>query len=251
MCAFFYFLRDTCRALCKCEVRGDLTGHVHHPTVAHSQDLIGLAEQATGTDAVCVVSWELLFAGRAAVPPGLGQVGQLSTQRFIRPQSKPAGVSSCREHNNSVLCDEEDLPSAPDMKQRSGSPERHRSPAGGCREARPDCGSELGCRPPGTSHLQDETVHGQGALYKGRVQGDFRWLPHLTAWTQFEANRKLYFSHVLKIAQYGLILCDNYNASTNLRQCILFRNFPLQITFFTLLECSQKMHYLQYMTQRN
>lgn len=56
--------------------------------------------------------------------------------------------------------DEEDLPSAPDRKQRSGSPERRRSPAGGCRAARPDCGSGLGCRPPGTSRLQDETVRG-------------------------------------------------------------------------------------------
>lgn len=95
-------------------------------------------------------------------------------------------------------CDEEDLPSAPDMKQRSGSPERRRSPAGGCREARPDCGSELGCRPRGTSHLQDETEHGHGALCKGRVQGDFRQLPHLTAWSQFEANDKPYFSCVRK-----------------------------------------------------
>ncbi len=66
----------------------DLTRHVHHPAVTHSQDLVGLAEEATGTDAVRVVSWELLLAGGAAVPPGLGQVGQLSTQRFIRPQSE-------------------------------------------------------------------------------------------------------------------------------------------------------------------
>ena len=146
--------------------RGDLTRHVHHPTVTHSQDLMGLAEQATGTDAVCVVSWELLFAGRAAVPPGLGQVGQLSTERFIRPRSKPAGVSGCREHSNSGSRDEEDLPSAPDMKQRSGSQGRRQSPAGGCKGARPDCGSELGCRPPGTSHLQDEMV--DAASYEGK-----------------------------------------------------------------------------------
>lgn len=63
-------------------MRGGLTGHVHHPTVAQSQDLIGLAEQAAGTDAVCVVSGELLFAGGAAVPPGLGQVGQLNTEIY-------------------------------------------------------------------------------------------------------------------------------------------------------------------------
>lgn len=186
--------------LCKCEVGGDLTGHVHHPAAAHSQDLIGLAEQATGTDAVCVVSWELLFAGGAAVPPGLRQVGQLSTQRFIRPQSEPPGANGCRENSNLVggvgmCCDEEDLPSAPDMKQRSGNPERRRSPAGGCREARPDCGSEPGCRPPGMSHLQDETEREQGELQK-RVQGNFRWLLHLTAWAQFDANCKPYFSHV-------------------------------------------------------
>lgn len=59
---------------------------MHHPAVANSQDLVGLTEQTAGADAVCVVSWELLFAGGAAVPPGLGQVSQLSTQRFIRPQ---------------------------------------------------------------------------------------------------------------------------------------------------------------------
>ena len=94
------------------------------------------------------------------------------------------------------ICDEEDLPSAPDMKQRSGIPERRRSPAGGCREARPDCGSELGCRPPGTSRLQDETEQEHGALCKGRVQGNFRWLPRLTAWTQFDANYKTYFCQV-------------------------------------------------------
>lgn len=145
---------------------GDLTRHMHHPAVAHSEDLVGLAEQATGTDAVCVISGEFLLAGGAAVPPGLGQVGQLSTQRFIRSQSEPPGAKVCRQNSNVVegRCDEEDLPSAPDMKQRSGSPERRQSPAGGCREARLDCGSELGCRPPGTSHLWDETEHECGPL---------------------------------------------------------------------------------------
>ena len=63
-----------------------------------------------------------------------------------------------------MYCDEEHLPSAPDMKQRSGSPERHQNPAGGCREARLDCGSEHGSQPPGTSHLQDETEQEHGAL---------------------------------------------------------------------------------------
>lgn len=147
---------------------------MHHSALADSQDLVGLAEQAAGTDAVCVVSRELLFAGGAAVPPGLGQVGQLSTQRFIiRPQSEVSvlggvgGIGGCY--------DEEDLPSAPDMKQRSGSPERHRSPAGGCTEARPDCGSELGYRPQGTSHLQNEAERRHEA-YKGRVQGNFSCL---------------------------------------------------------------------------
>lgn len=66
----------------------DLTGHVHHPTAAHSQDLVGLAEQPAGADAVSVVPGELLLAAGAAVPPGLGQVGQLSTQRFMRPPER-------------------------------------------------------------------------------------------------------------------------------------------------------------------
>lgn len=51
---------------------------MNHSALAHPQDLVGLAEQATGADAVRVVSGELLLAGGAAVPPGLGQVGQLS-----------------------------------------------------------------------------------------------------------------------------------------------------------------------------
>lgn len=66
----------------------DLTRHVYHPTLAYPQDLIGLTEQATGADAVRVISWELLFAGGAAVTPGLGQIGQLSTKRFIRRPSE-------------------------------------------------------------------------------------------------------------------------------------------------------------------
>lgn len=57
----------------------ELTGHVHHAAVAQSQHLVGLAEQAAGADAVRVVAGELLLAGGAAVPPGLGQVGQLNT----------------------------------------------------------------------------------------------------------------------------------------------------------------------------
>lgn len=56
-----------------------LTGHVHHAAVAQSHHLVGLAEQAAGADAVRVVAGELLLAGGAAVPPGLGQVGQLNT----------------------------------------------------------------------------------------------------------------------------------------------------------------------------
>lgn len=69
----------------------DLTGHVHHPAVTHSLDLVGLTQQPTGADAVRVVPWELLLAGGATVAPGLGQVGQLSTQRFIRPLSTTRG----------------------------------------------------------------------------------------------------------------------------------------------------------------
>ena len=160
---------------------GALTRHVHHPAVADSQDLVGLAEQATGADAVRVVSWELLLAGGAAVPPGLGQVGQLSTQRFIRPRPQPPGVNGLRRSSDLLVgggegrrggrCafDEEDLPSAPDMKRRSGSPERRRSPAGGCREARPDCGSEHVCRPPGTSRLRMKREH--RALQRGENKG--------------------------------------------------------------------------------
>lgn len=61
------------------------------------------------------------------------------------------------------------------MTQRSGSPERRRSPAGGCRVVRPDCGSGHGCQPPGTSRLWDETMQ-QGSVVGGgvEVQGNFK-----------------------------------------------------------------------------
>lgn len=91
--------------------------------------------------------------------------------------------------------DEEDLPSAPDMKQRSGNPGRLRNPAGGCREVHPDCESELGSRPPETSRLEDETQHKHEGLQRGLQRGSER-LPQLTAWPQFDANYKPYFSHV-------------------------------------------------------
>lgn len=198
----------------------DLTGHVHHPTVAHSQDLVGLAEQPAGTDAVCVVSWELLFAAGAAVPPGLGQVGQLSTQRFIRPPSRPARLDGCRRRRRSRSCDEEDLPSAPDMKQRSENPERRRSPAGGCKEARPDCGSELGCRPPGTFRLHGETQR------RETQPGNFRRTPPLTARTR-RYNAKPDFGGAWKINRDGLLTFDSHGISTNLRRFIFPWEFPI------------------------
>lgn len=68
-----------------------LTGHVHHAAVAQSQHLVGLAEQAAGADAIGVVPGELLLAGGAAVPPGLGQVGQLNTHRgLLEPGFEPS-----------------------------------------------------------------------------------------------------------------------------------------------------------------
>lgn len=75
----------------KDSVKRALTRHVHHSAVAHPHDFVGLAEQTTGADAVRVVSRELLLAGGAAVPPGLGQVGQLGTQRFIRQSFESSG----------------------------------------------------------------------------------------------------------------------------------------------------------------
>lgn len=196
--------------LLRCARVCELTGHVHHPTLAHSQDLVGLAEQPAGADAVCVVSWELLLAAGAAVPPGLGQVGQLSTQRFIRPPSRPARLDGCRRRRRSRSCDEEDLPSAPDMKQRSENPGRRRSPAGGCKEARPDCGSELGCRPPGTFHLHGETQR------RETQPGNFRCTLPLTARPRRDANTKPDFGRAWKINRDGLLTFDSYGISTNL-----------------------------------
>ena len=56
---------------------------MHHAAVADADDLVGLTQQAAGADAVRVVSRELLFAAGAAVPPGLGQVGQLRPNRDL------------------------------------------------------------------------------------------------------------------------------------------------------------------------
>lgn len=67
------------RSACVPTLDSELTGHVHHAAVAQAQHLVGLAEQAAGADAVGVVPGDLLLAGGAAVPPGLGQVGQLNT----------------------------------------------------------------------------------------------------------------------------------------------------------------------------
>lgn len=74
---------------------------MHHPAAAHPHDFVGLAEEATGADAVRVVARELLLAGGAAVPPGLGQVGQLGAQRFIRQLfESPGGANSSRENSS-------------------------------------------------------------------------------------------------------------------------------------------------------
>lgn len=221
----------------------DLTGHVHHPTAAHSQDLVGLAEQPAGADAVSVVPGELLLAAGAAVPPGLGQVGQLSTQRFMRPPERqgPAAAGG--------RCDGEDLPSAPDTKQRSENPERRRSPTGGCREARPDCGSALGCRLPGMFRLRGEALDTGGVLSRREREREaekFRCVPPQTAPARLEANAEPCFSHVWKINHGGSLSFDSDGVSTNL---ILPRNFPFQIKFFVSL-CNQKRHYLPYMTRR-
>lgn len=71
----------------------------------------------------------------------------------------------------------------------------------------------------------------------------------LTAQAQFEANTKPSFSHVWKINHSGLLSFDSYSVSTNLRQFIWLRNFPLQMKFFMSL-CNQKTLYLLSMTQR-
>ena len=60
------------------------TRHVHHPAVALADHLAGLTKQATGADAVCVVALDHLLTGGTAISPGLGQVGQLSTETMIR-----------------------------------------------------------------------------------------------------------------------------------------------------------------------
>lgn len=56
------------------------TRHVHHPAVACLHHCAGLAVQATGTDAVRVISRDQLPRPSATVTPGLGQVGQLGAE---------------------------------------------------------------------------------------------------------------------------------------------------------------------------
>lgn len=212
----------------------DLTRHVHHPAVAHSQDLVGLAEQPAGADAVRVVSWEPLLAAGAAVPPGLGQVGQLSTQTFIRPPSSPARPHGCRGGD----WEDQDPPSAPDMKRRSGNPERRRSPAGGCRGARPDCGSALGFRPPGRFRLHGETLTRGGVLCKRERSREFE--THASAHSCGSVRGRVSLM-CGKGSHGGSLSCDGYTVSTARRRLIWPRNFPFQIRFPASL-CNQKRH---------
>lgn len=61
--------------------RCSVTRHVHHPAVALTQNLKSLAAQAAGADTVGIVTRDHLLTGGAAVPPRLGQVGQLHKER--------------------------------------------------------------------------------------------------------------------------------------------------------------------------
>lgn len=58
------------------------------------------------------------------------------------------------------------VPSAPDRIQRSGNLARRQSRAGGCTEARPDCGSAHGSQPLKTSHLKRDG----GAVYREKIR---------------------------------------------------------------------------------
>ncbi len=64
--------------------RCSVTRHVHHPAFAHPLNLKSLAAQAAGADTVGVVTRDHLLTGGAAVPPRLGQVGQLHTERAVK-----------------------------------------------------------------------------------------------------------------------------------------------------------------------
>ncbi len=64
--------------------RCSVTRHVHHPAFAHPLNLKSLAAQAAGADTVGIVTRDHLLTGGAAVPPRLGQVGQLHTERAVK-----------------------------------------------------------------------------------------------------------------------------------------------------------------------
>lgn len=68
--------------------RCSVTRHVHHPAVALTQNLKSLAAQTAGADTVGIVTWDHLLTGGAAVPPWLGQIGQLHTERESNEENK-------------------------------------------------------------------------------------------------------------------------------------------------------------------
>lgn len=68
--------------------RCSVTRHVHHPAVALTQNLKSLAAQAAGADTVGIVTRDHLLTGGAAVPPWLGQIGQLHTERESNEENK-------------------------------------------------------------------------------------------------------------------------------------------------------------------
>lgn len=68
--------------------RCSVTRHVHHPAFAHTLNLKSLAAQAAGADTVGIITRDHLLTGGAAVPPRLGQVGQLHTEREGSEENK-------------------------------------------------------------------------------------------------------------------------------------------------------------------
>lgn len=82
--------------------RCSITRHVHHPAFAHTLNLKSLAAQAAGADTVGIVTRDHLLTGGAAVPPRLGQVGQLHTEK-----ERERAVKRTRETDKERLPEQE------------------------------------------------------------------------------------------------------------------------------------------------
>lgn len=158
-----------------------LTWHVDHAAVAAPHHGLLLALEAAGGDAVGIVARQRLLPLHAgpAVPPRLRQVGELPGREGHRCRAMPGWVPTGASPG---AVGHPALPAAPGRTRRSGSRARHRSPADGCRAARPGCGSGPGCQLQMTSRLREDRrsacLHPPSTCTLGPTTPPVSRLPH-------------------------------------------------------------------------